>query len=156
MIKLLLTIKEFVDKQALTKKRLNGKTIKHFRKRYEQILQQGYTKTRIEFNMNPPPKSAQAKPKNLLDRLKVHATEVLAFMYDLSIPFDNNQAERDIRMIKLQQKISGTFRSETGPAYFARIRSYISTAQKQNMNILDALENAFLGKPFIPSLNQAE
>ena len=156
MIKLLLNIKEFTDKQALTKKRLNGRTIKHFRKRYEQILQEGYTKTRIEFNNKPPPKYSQGKPKNLLDRLKVHATEVLAFMYDLSIPFDNNQAERDIRMVKLHQKISGTFRSETGPAYFARIRSYISTVQKQNASILTALENAFLGEPFIPSLNQAE
>jgi len=59
-------------------------------------------------------------------------------------------------MVKLQQKISGTYRSETGPAYFARIRSYISTVQKQNVNIIDALENAFLGKPFSPSLNKAE
>lgn len=156
MIKLLLTMKEFADNQAQSKKRLNGRTIKHFRKQYEQILKEGYTKTRIEFNMNPPPKYSQGKPKNLLDRLKVHAKEVLAFMYDLSIPFDNNQAERDIRMVKLQQKISGTFRSDTGPAYFARIRSYISTAQKQNVKIIDALENAFLGKPFIPTLNQAE
>lgn len=156
MIKLLLTMKELADNQAQTKRRLNGRTIKHFRKRYERILKEGYTKTRIEFNMNPPPKYSQGKPKNLLDRLKVHAREVLAFMYDFTIPFDNNQAERDIRMVKLQQKISGTFRSETGPAYFARIRSYISTAQKQNVNIIDALENAFLGKPFIPTLNQAE
>ena len=156
MIKLLIKIKDVTDKASLTEKRVNGKTIKYFRRRYNQILEQGYQKTRIEFNMNPPPKYSQSKPKNLLDRLKVHATEVLAFMYDLSIPFDNNQAERDIRMVKLQQKISGTFRSETGPAYFARIRSYISTAQKQNVNILDALESAFLGKPFIPVLNKAE
>lgn len=156
MIKLLIRIKEVADKESFTKKRLNGKTIKYFRKRFDQILKEGYQKTRVEFNMNPPPKYSQGKPKNLLDRLKIHSKEVLAFMYDLSIPFDNNQAERDIRMVKLQQKISGTFRSETGPAYFARIRSYISTAQKQNVSILTALENAFLGKPFMPSINQAE
>lgn len=156
MIKLLLQIKEVTDKESLSKKRLNGKLIKHFRKKYDQILKEGYQKTLHEFHMNPPPKYAQGKPKNLLDRLKIHSTEVLAFMYDLSIPFDNNQAERDIRMVKLQQKISGTFRSETGPAYFARIRSYISTAQKQKVNILVALEDAFLGKPFNPVLNKAE
>jgi len=156
MIKLLVAIKEVADKASLTAKRMDKRTLKQFQKEYDKILQEGYDKTRVEFNMNPPPLYTQSKPKNLLDRLKVHSKEVLAFMYDLSIPFDNNQAERDLRMVKLQQKISGTFRSETGPAYFARIRGYISTAQKQKVNILTALEDAFIGKPFIPSLNQAE
>jgi len=66
-------------------------------------------------------------------------------MYDFNIPFDNNRAERDVRMIKVQQKISGTFRSKLGAKYFCRIRGYISTVKKQNLNVIDAIEASFLG-----------
>ncbi len=73
-------------------------------------------------------------------------------MTDVSVPFDNNQAERDVRMIKVKQKVSGTFRTEKGAAVFCKIRGYISTARKNAVNIKDAIKNAFDGMPFIPGL----
>jgi transposase len=77
---------------------------------------------------------------------------VLAFLIDPVVPFTNNQAEQDIRMIKIRQKISGGFRTLPGARVFARIRSYISTCRKQGRNILEALEHAFGGAPFLPAL----
>ena len=77
---------------------------------------------------------------------------VLAFLLDPVVPFTNNQGERDIRMEKVRQKISGCFRTLHGARVFARNRSYISTCRKQGRNILDALTDAILGKPFIPTL----
>jgi transposase len=89
----------------------------------------------------------QSAAKNLLDDLLRRANQVLAFLDDLSIPFTNNQAERDLRMIKVQQKIAGTFRSATGATAFCRIRSYLSTMRKQGHRMLAALAAVFAGRP---------
>ena len=89
----------------------------------------------------------QSAAKNLLDDLLRRAEQVLAFLDDLSIPFTNNQAERDLRMVKVQQKIAGTFRSEEGAATFCRIRSYLSTMRKQGHAMLAALVAVFAGQP---------
>lgn len=91
------------------------------------------------------------KPKGkaicLLEVFRDRLDEVLLFLYKEDVPFDNNQAERDIRMMKLKQKISGCFRSRNGVETFCRIRSYISTLKKQNKNVWNALTLAIQGKP---------
>ncbi len=95
--------------------------------------------------------AAQTKAANLLDRLEDFEMSVLAFAVFAEVPFTNNGGEQDIRMQKVQQKISGCFRTLHGARVSARIRSYISTCRKQGRNILDELEKAILGSPFIPS-----
>lgn len=89
----------------------------------------------------------QSAAKNLLDELLRRAEQVLAFLDDLSIPFTNNQAERDLRMVKVQQKIAGTFRSEDSTTAFCRIRSSLSTMRKQGHPMLAALAAVFAGHP---------
>ena len=90
----------------------------------------------------------QDASKNLLDALLQWAEQVLSFLDDLSIPCTNNQAERDLRMIKVPQKISGTFRSAEGATAFCIIRSYLSTMRKQGHSMLGALAAVFAGTPF--------
>jgi len=94
---------------------------------------------------------AQSKGANLLDRLEDFELNVLAFTVFGEVPFTNNGAERDIRMEKTKQKVSGCFRTLHGARVFARIRSYISTCRKQGRNILEELQKAIVGKPFMPS-----
>jgi transposase len=92
----------------------------------------------------------QSPVHNLLDRLWACEHEVLAFLDDFAIPFDNNQAERGLRAIKVQQNISGTFRSEPGADAFCRLRSVLSTRRMQGRSGLAALEAAFIGRPLSP------
>jgi transposase len=120
-----------------------------FEQTYDRLVRAGF---RLPENRKGPPsgkrgRTKQSKAKNLLDRLKQNKDETLAFMYDFAVPFDNNQAERDLRMIKVQQKISGCFRTNDGAKSFCRIRSYISTIKKQGRNVLAALSSVFKGQP---------
>jgi hypothetical protein len=117
--------------------------------RYEALLGDGLAQ-----NPQPPPvapprrgRRKQRPVRNLLDRLWTYEHEALLFLDDFTVPFDNNQAERDLRMVKVQQKVSGTFCSDAGADAFCRIRSVCSTWRKQGRSILDALYLAFAGHP---------
>jgi len=92
----------------------------------------------------------QPPAQNLLERLWLGRDHVLAFLDDLTIPFDNNRAERDLRLLKVQQKISGSFRTPHGAGAFARLRGYLSTMRKQGAALLAALEALFAGQPLYP------
>lgn len=154
MIDCLLDIKKAVDEAREHTDHLPEEQLQEFEERYQDILNSGYRE-------NPPPekplgkkkrgRQKKSKSRNLLERLDEYRKEALAFMYDFSVPFDNNLGERDARMAKVQQKISGTFRSDDGAGVFSRIRSYISTARKNAVGAIEAIKNAFAGLPFVPN-----
>ena len=98
-------------------------------------------------NRPGPPK--RTKGGKLALRLARDAEAVLRFLHDFTVPFDNNQAERDLRMVKVQQKIAGCFRTDSGAEQFCRIRGYLSTARKQGHQPLAALEAVFRGQPLV-------
>jgi transposase len=93
----------------------------------------------------------QSAARNLLDRLLTDQQAVLAFLHRLAVPFDNNQAERDVRMVKVQQKVSGSFRSQAGAVAFCRIRGYLSTLRKQGWHLLNVLEATLRGHSVLSS-----
>jgi len=152
MIQLLVDIKAEVDTTAPKQSFLASERLMHFEQRYDDLIAQG-------LEINPPPaeppptkrgRKKQSPPKNLLDRLQQHKPQVLAFMHDFRVPFDNNQAERDVRMIKIKQKVSGAFRTRTGAQTFCALRSYISTSRKHEINVIDTIQQALAGRPFVP------
>ncbi len=148
-------------KQAVAQARLVGatalpqQTVAQIERLYDQLIT-------VALRANPPPpggwpkgkrgRAKKTKPRNLAERLDKHRQEVLAFVYDFKVPFDNNLAERDIRMLKVQQKISGCFRSQTGAKDFCTIRSYLSTIRKQGLNVWSALGSVFSGNILMPDL----
>jgi transposase len=153
---LLVEMKKAVEQaQAQGETELDTSRQQGFMQRYTKLVQRG-------FELNPPPEPpsgkrrvAQSPPRKLLLRLERDAHAFLAFMRDFRIPFDNNLAERDLRMMKVKQKISGAFRTLQGAELFARLRSYLSTARKQGQPMLQVLTDALLGNPFIPHTSMA-
>ena len=148
---LLLEMKAAVEAaRAAGERHLGWVRLALFVGRYRRLVQQGV-------DANPPaekPPDRPGPPKRtkagkLALRLARHAEAVLRFLHDFTVPFDNNQAERDLRMVKVQQKVSGCFRTSTGATQFCRIRGYLSTARKQGHSPLVALEAVFAGQPLV-------
>ena len=147
------------SKAAVEQARAEGHSSLHplevadWKARYSALLAKGYQANPPD----PPPETSrrgrrkQSAARNLLDRLSTHQDAVLRFLDNFAVPFDNSLAERDIRMVKVQQKISGCFRSPAGAQAFCRIRGYLSTLRKQGLAVLTALEQALVGHPVSPA-----
>lgn len=151
MAELLLETKAEAEKLKPDRDGFRSEEIENFERRYDEIIRRGFA----DNPFTPPKEKKRGKvkktpPLNLLTRLRDYKTETLAFMYDFRVPFDNNAAERDVRMMKVKQKVSGCFRTVEGAERFACIRGYISTARKNSRNIFEAIRDAFNGDPFIP------
>ncbi len=131
--------------------RLSSQVVESLTHTYHQLIEAGLA-------AQPPPlpmprhrgRVKQTKAKNLLDRLERDAQSILLFMSDFRVPFTNNGSEQDLRMVKVQQKISGTFRSVTGPVAFCRIRGYFSTMAKQGHRLALVARQIFAGDPLSP------
>ncbi len=157
MADLLLVIKGCVDETREMSDSLMTEQIKDFETMYDYITKKGLEENPqlLDFDAQPKKRGRkkQTKPKNLLDRFVGYKDDILRFMHDFDVPFENNQAERDVRMMKVQQKIPGTFRSDQGARSFCRIRGYISTVKKNKISVIDAIGAVFDGKPFVPFLH---
>ena len=143
MKSLLLNIKDVVFKfKTAGESSFSKAVLKAIERRFRDILAQG-------FIQNPEypcrrKRNKRTEPQRFLRRLKKYQRQTLAFMYDFNVPFDNNLAERDIRMMKLRQKISGGFRTIQGAEMFCRIKAFLATAVKQNKNPLQELQTLML------------
>jgi transposase len=149
MIEFLRRAKDQADAAKLAQRPLARTQLTALRRQYKAILAQGETDNPIRPRTQPKQRGRikQSPAVNLLLRLREHADDVLRFLTDARVPFDNNQAERDIRMPKLKQKPSGCFRTVTGAESFCTIRSYLATLRKQGRNVFHALTLAFQGHP---------
>lgn len=133
---------------------LEASVISHLTCTYHHLIEIGLAAQPPPPSPGPAPKKRgrvkQTKAKNLLDRLQRDAASFLLFMSDFRVPFTNNGSEQDLRMVKVQQKISGTFRSQTGPVAFCRIRGYFSTLAKQGYRLCLVACQIFAGVPLSP------
>ena len=156
-------------KAAVTQARTEGRSRLHeveeqdWKAQYQTLLQEGLRAQTKEQEGRSPPAAPTKRGRrkhsaahNLLTRLWQDQESVLRFVEDFAVPFDNNLAERDVRMVKVQQKVSGCFRSQQGAVAFARIRGYLSTLHKQGRALLTALQQTMLGHLVFPSFEVAE
>jgi transposase len=150
MATLLLDAKEAVEKAtARGRKRLDATALHSIRVRYGTLIAKGWS-VNEEPTVGTEGKWYENTATNLLNRLDVYRDDVLRFTVDFDVPFDNNQGERDIRMVKLQQKISGSWRTKSGADHFCAIRSYVSTMKKHGHDVLDGLHELFQSRVWLP------
>jgi len=161
--KLLLKMKQRVQQaKAQGRSLLDPLTLRALSADYDHLIAEGWKHNPP--SAHAPPASAEAReapkgkgsrkqspPVKLLHRLQVGKEQALAFLYDFRVPFDNNQAERDLRMLKVLQKITGGLRTDLGLQIVCRIRSYLSTLRKQKRDLLEALHQTLLGHPVLPA-----
>ncbi len=149
MIDFLRRAKDQADTAKLAQRPLESSQLTGLRRQYKAILAQGEKDNPLRTRTQPQQRGRikQSPAVNLLLRLRQHADDVLRFLTDPRVPFDNNQAERDIRMPKLKQKTSGCFRTVNGAESFCTIRAYLATLRKQGRNVFHALNLAFQGNP---------
>jgi transposase len=147
LIELLCRIKKTVDRAKVAhREQLATATLDNYHKRYAYILAAGYRANPASTEERKPGQRGRIKQspaRNLLDRLSTYTNEVLAFAHDFRVPFDNNLSERDLRMTKVKQKVSGCFRSKQGADAFCRIRGYISTVKKHGFHVLSHITKCF-------------
>ena len=151
LIELLVEIKDRVEQTQGD--RLPSQQVSKFSRKYSRLINKGLSVNQVSEAVPQVKRRGRQKQtvaKNLLDRLKKHKPDVLRFMNDFRVPFDNNGSERDIRMMKVKQKISGCFRSFQGAEHFCRIRGYIATARKNQIGAYEAINTAIRGQPFVP------
>lgn len=154
---LLLEMKVFVAGYDRRYRGMPPEEYAQWRRRYLNIVRDGWRENPLPVEPEIEKKRGRrkrTKAQNLLGRLDKYSHWVLAFLSDFRVPFTNNQAERDIRMIKVKQKVSGCFRKFSGAQRFCVVRSYISTVRKHGRPVLDALEETIRETPFIPATSQ--
>ncbi len=158
---LLLDIKGAVGEAgAAGKKRLAVRQKKEFLSKYDQIvdkagklyepLQRKKGPAKTARKRESPIVAAARKPVN---RLVAKRGNILLFMNDFRVPFDNNGSERDLRMLQVKQKISGCFRTDIGAAEFCRVRSYVSTMKKQDRDVRETIKSVLSGQTIMPLIS---
>jgi len=129
---------------------ISQREYQRWRAKYWTLLRAGRKANPITPEQRAQPRAKQSKEQNLLDRLEGYDDASLAFLWNLDLPFTNNEAERAFRMMKVRMKISGCFRTFSGACRHARIRSYTSTLRKHGLPVLEYLRRALDGSPFLP------
>ena len=148
---LLLEMKAAKEKaMAKGKEGLSHYYLEKFDQVYDRIIKQAYRKHPVvENGEKKRGRKKKGKVLSLVERLAKHKESICLFIKNFAVPFDNNQAERDIRMVKTKTKVSGCFRSIDGARNYLKIMSYVGTAKKQKINPYEAIRQAILGNPDI-------
>ncbi|MCA1568076.1 MAG: transposase [Acidobacteria bacterium] len=159
---LLLEIKVVVDKARESgRKKLAPCRKAEFLRKYDESIEVGtklYGTLRRKKGRTKKPPAAEsvirAAGRKLAGRMEAIRADILLFMHDFSVPFDNNGSERDLRMIKVKQKISGCFRTSVGAQEFCRLRSYVATMKKQGRGVMETIKSVFAGTTIMPALRR--
>jgi transposase len=139
------------DARSLGQAAVASDVITRWQRRYSRIVQSAESSEPPPVRRGKRGKPVRTAAQNLLLRLSRDREAVQRFLLDLAVPFDNSEAERDVRMMKVEQKVSGGFRTALGAEIFCALRGYLVTARKHGVTALEALEMALAGQPFMPA-----